>query len=198
MEIEQILNYWFGAEEDDGEVAVQQTELWWGQDPETDKELKTRFGELVPRAAAGELDTWASTARGRLALIILLDQMPRAIYRGTPTAFGFDAKALSLCLDGLELKLDHQLRPIERVFFLLPLEHAEDPEMQELSVKRFLELEAEVPPQLRTTFGEFVDYAIKHRDIIESFGRFPHRNQILGRESTLEEIELLKEAGSSF
>jgi uncharacterized protein (DUF924 family) len=196
--IEQILEYWFGAEEDDGEVAQQQAKLWWGQDPETDERLRTDFGSLSEQAAAGELDGWAESARGRLALIILLDQLPRAISRGLPEAFGCDARALSLSLQGLELKHDHQLRPIERVFFLLPLEHAEDLKTQDLSVKRFLELEAEVPPQLRTTFGEYVDYAVKHRDVIERFGRFPHRNEILERESTLEEIEFLKQPGSSF
>ncbi len=138
------------------------------------------------------------TPRGRLALILLLDQLPRAIYRGTPRAFEKDDKALGLAREGLQLKMDHHLRYIERLFFLLPLEHAEDLDAQQQSVRRFLELEAEVAPPLRPAFGGFVEYAVRHRDVIERFGRFPHRNEILGRESTAEEEAFLKEPGSSF
>lgn len=198
MAIEEILSYWFGDHPDDGEVAKQKSKLWWEHDPELDRELSDRFGSLVEQAAEGALDSWADTAQGRLALILLLDQLPRAIYRDTPRAFATDGKALSLTRVGLQQKADHQLRPIERVFFLLPLEHSEDLEAQQLSVRRFLELESEVTPPLRVAFGNFVDYAVRHRDIIERYGRFPHRNSILGRESTAEEEAFLQEPGSSF
>ena len=198
MKIESILDFWFGTNPNDAVVAKEQAELWWSKNYETDNEMRRRFEDTVRAAAAGELNEWRATVRGRLALIILTDQFPRNIYRETARAFSCDSKALAWCLDGLHGRSDRELRPIERVFFYLPLEHAESREHQAKSVECFTELVASVPMEQRSTFEEYLDFAVHHRDIIDRFGRFPHRNNILGRESTAEELASLTEPGSGF
>ena len=160
--------------------------------------MRRRFEDAVRSATTGELNEWRATARGRLALIILTDQFPRNIYRHTARAFFYDSKALAWCLDGLDGRIDRELRPIEKVFFYLPLEHAESREHQTKSVECFSELAASVPMEQRSTFEEYLDFAIRHRDIIDRFGRFPHRNNILGRESTPEELAFLTQSVSFF
>jgi uncharacterized protein (DUF924 family) len=198
MTAEAILDFWFGSEADDAAVARQRADLWWSKNRETDDQIRDRFESCVTRATSGQMNDWLRTARGRLALILLADQFPRSIYRDTARAFSCDVKALTWCIEGLEKKIDRELRPIERVFFYLPLEHAESIEHQELSVKCFGELASTVPAEQRPLFEEYLDYAIRHRDIIARFGRFPHRNQILGRESSAEELAFLAEPKSSF
>lgn len=131
-------------------------------------------------------------------MILLTDQFPRSIYRDSPRAFAYDAKALAWSLDGVQERVDLKLRSIERVFFYLPLEHAESLQYQEQSVKHFRELLDEVGPDLKPIFQSYLDYAVRHRDIIARFGRFPHRNKILGRKSTPEELAFLALPGSSF
>ena len=196
--IGEILNFWFGTHPDDAAVAKEQAALWWSKNEATDEEIRRRFEDLVPAAAQGELDPWAATARGRLALIILVDQFPRNIYRDTAQAFFADAKALALSVEGLERGVARELRPIERVFCYLPLEHSESLAHQERSVRCFSDLVAAVPAEQKKTFDEYLDYARRHRDVIARFGRFPHRNKILGRPSTAEELAFLSEPGSSF
>jgi len=120
------------------------------------------------------------------------------MYRNTPAAFAHDALARKWCKEGLRIGAQDALRPIERVFFYLPLEHAESVEDQELSVALYRELVSAAGPEGAEVFGGFLDYAVRHRDVIVRFGRFPHRNRILGRASTAEEIEFLKQPGSSF
>jgi len=198
MDIETVLEFWFGADADDAAVAKAQAKLWWSKNVDIDSEIRRRFEDGVRAAAEGRLDDWAAIPRGRLALIILTDQFPRNIYRDTPQAFAYDAKALGWCLDGLAQRSDLQLRPIERVFFYLPLEHSESLAHQERMVRCFEELFAAVALEQKQTFAEYLDFARRHRDIIGRFGRFPHRNKILGRESTPEEIAFLAEPGSSF
>lgn len=193
-----VLDYWFGTQVGDAATAAAQKKLWWSKDAAVDAEIRGRFGALVAAAAGGAHRNWADTPRGRLALILLFDQFPRNMYRDTPQAFAHDAQALQLALDGLAAGADSQLRPIERVFFYLPLEHAESAEMQERSVALFAALAAGVPAAERETFTGYADYAVRHRDIIRRFGRFPHRNRILGRASTPEETGFLKQPGSSF
>jgi uncharacterized protein (DUF924 family) len=197
-EIDELLGFWFGDSDDDAAVAQSQSKLWWSHDPATDNEIKQRFGDLVARAAAGELDDWAETARGRLALILLFDQLPRNIHRGFPKAFATDPRALRLALEGLQAGVDEELRPIEKVFLMMPLEHSESLDRQEESVRRFRALAEEAPENLKATFEYYLDYAVRHRDIIARFGRFPHRNELLGRISTSEELAFLEEPGSSF
>jgi uncharacterized protein (DUF924 family) len=198
MKIHTVLDFWFGANPDDAAAAKEQAALWWSKNKAIDDEIRRRFGDQVRAAANGALDDWLATARGRLASIILLDQFPRNIYRDTARAFSYDAKALAISLEGLEQGMDKELRPIERVFFYLPLEHSEFLAHQERSVKCFGDLVASVPAEQKRIFAEYLDYAMRHRDTIARFGRFPHRNKILGRESTAEESAFLTEPGSSF
>jgi uncharacterized protein (DUF924 family) len=195
---DELLAFWFGDDSDDAAVAAAKAELWWGHSPATDELLRERFGAAATEAAAGRLDHWAESPRGRLALILLLDQLPRAIHRDTPGSFAQDAATRILAEQGLESGADELLRPIERLFFYLPLEHSEDLEDQDRSVELFRELAESISEEERPTFWSFVDYAKKHREVIARFGRFPHRNQILGRESTEEEKVFLEQPGSSF
>ena len=195
---DEILAFWFGDDPDDSATAAAKAELWWGHSPATDEVLQERFGSAASAAAAGVLDHWTGSPRGRLALILLLDQLPRAIRRDTPEAFAQDDAARKTAAQGLESGADRLLRPIERLFFYLPFEHSEDLEDQDRSVELFRELALSVPEEQRPTFAGFVDYANRHREVIDRFGRFPHRNRILGRESTAEEIAFLEQPGSSF
>jgi uncharacterized protein (DUF924 family) len=193
-----IHEFWFGASTDDAIVAQERAKLWWIKREETDNAIRQRFEAYVLKAASHELDAWAATPTGRLALIILTDQFPRNIYRNTPQFFAFDALALAWCKEGVEGNVQVALRPIERVFFYLPLEHSESLDDQERSVALFRELVDSLVPSQRAAFEGFLDYAIRHRDVITRFGRFPHRNRILGRASSPEELAFLKEPGSSF
>lgn len=195
---DELLEFWFGNDPDDAAVAEAKAELWWGHRADLDEELQARFGAAVSAAAAGVIDHWTYRPQGRLALILLLDQLPRAIYRGTPEAFEQDEKARRVARKGLDSGAHKLLRPIQRVFFYLPFQHSEDLEDQDLSVELYRDLAASVPDELRTKFAEFVDYAVRHRDVISRFGRFPHRNLVLGRVPTPEEIEFLEQPGSSF
>ncbi|HHQ4525031.1 TPA: DUF924 family protein [Aeromonas veronii] len=194
-----LLDFWFGDEADDVLRATRQAPLWWGKSSETDALLAKQFGVQAEAAANGELADWADLHHGRLALILLLDQLPRNIHRGTPAAFARDPLARDLCLKGLSIGADKSLSPLERVFFYLPLEHAESREQQARSVALFEALAAEqagTPAQ--ATFAGFTDFARRHQVIIERFGRFPHRNDILGRTSTPEEAAFLQQPGSGF
>lgn len=194
-----IHTFWFGTNAmDDAQIAQARSSLWWSKDPVTDAAMRDRFSDTVAAAAEGRLDHWSVSPQGRLSLILLTDQFPRNIYRDTPRAFAFDAQAAAWCREGLQRDDHHRLRPIERVFFYLPLEHAESMEDQERGVALFTELQATVPPAQRPAFDSFLRFAERHRDIIRRFGRFPHRNAILGRASTPEEIAFLMEKGSSF
>jgi uncharacterized protein (DUF924 family) len=194
----ELFEVWFGDQKDDAEAGESQAGLWWGQSSETDEMLSARFGPAASAAASGALDHWTGSPEGRLGLILLLDQLPRVIHRGTPGAFAQDEKARRVALKGLASAADRLLRPIERVFFYLPFEHSEDREDQKRSVELFEALAAEVPAGWKKTFDNYLDYAVRHREIVDRFGRFPHRNAILGRVSTPEEIEFLKQPGSGF
>ncbi|MDC0717328.1 DUF924 family protein [Nannocystis bainbridge] len=162
---------------------------WFVRSDDLDRDIRDQFGELHARAASGALDGWAASSRGALALVILLDQFPRNMFRGTPEAFATDAKARDVANAALSAGLEHDLTQEERLFLYLPLEHSEDLADQERCVELMRALD-ETPMWL--------DYAIRHRDIIARFGRFPHRNSVLGRESTGEECEFLIQPGSSF
>jgi len=196
-----ILDFWFGEgfeESDDPTIAGRQSGLWWGKDEAVDRDMAERFGALVNDAGAGKLDAWKAAPDGRLALILLTDQFPRNIHRGTPAMFAFDEVARQLCAEGREDGDDRRLRPIQRVFFYLPLEHSEDADDQARCVDLMRGLADRVPESQRRTFEGFVDFALAHKRIVDRFGRFPHRNAILGRESTPEELGFLKQPGSSF
>ncbi|MGQ0619523.1 MAG: DUF924 family protein [Panacagrimonas sp.] len=198
-DIEPLLEFWFGAgTEDPVATAGAQESLWWGAQPETDRLIGARFGDLRRLATEGALDAWLASARGRLAAIVLIDQFSRNLFRGRPEAFAHDALARSWCLDGIAEAADRALRPIERVFFYLPLEHSESREDQAHSVTLYEALAREVSPDLRGLFDGYAGFARAHRDIIERFDRFPHRNTVLGRPSTAEEQVFLTQPRSSF
>lgn len=153
---------------------------------------------MLERAAHGEFASWASGPRRRLALIILFDQVPRNIYRGTPAAFAFDREALALCVEGMQLVADCALHPVERIFFYLPLQHAESMEAQDAAMAAFQRLVAESPPELRAYCEYTAKFSRSHREIIAKFGRYPHRNKTLGRDSTPAELQWLATDGESF
>ncbi|MCP5343993.1 MAG: DUF924 domain-containing protein [Pseudomonadales bacterium] len=195
---EDILRFWFGEQSDDASIAARQAPLWWQKKPQTDALIRKRFETAVKTAAAGALSAWSQTPDGRLALIILLDQFPRNMYRDSPRAFLCDPQARDLCLQGLERGDDLRLRPIERVFFYLPLEHAEDRALQARSVELFEALAASTHKAGMVDLSSYAEFARRHQRIIDRFGRFPHRNAILGRVSSAEEEAFLKTPGSSF
>ncbi len=198
MTADAIIDFWFGSNPDDSVVAKEKSALWWSKNTQIDNEIRQRFESWVAKAAGGELWQWQTTPRGRLALILLTDQFPRNIYRDSAGAFAHDSQALAWCLNGIAQGLDLKLRPIERVFFYLPLEHSESLQHQEQAVKYFGELFLMVSSESKPAFEEYLNFAVRHRDVIARFGRFPHRNKILGRESTADERAFLAEPGSSF
>lgn len=195
---DRVLAFWFGPPGSATEIAGRQRKLWFGKSPENDRTVVERFAATLVGATAGRLDHWARTPRGRLALVIVLDQFPHHIHRDQPQAFATDPQSLALSLDALDSGEDRKLAPIERVFLYLPLEHAESLELQERSVSLYEQLAHEAATDERALFDGFLDYARKHRDVVARFGRFPHRNEILGRASTPDELEFLKQPGSRF
>jgi len=195
---EEILDYWFGQLSSDQDFPDDRAKLWFSKNDDTDSFIRDSFEIDVQAAAQGKLEDWKETARGNLAWIILLDQFTRNIYRGQPEAFASDPLALAASLAAQERGFDQQLRPLERLFVYLPMEHAEDRTMQQKSVHAFERLLEACPPGLEVAYDSFRDYAVRHLKIIEQFGRFPHRNTVLGRASTPEEEEFLKQPGSGF
>jgi uncharacterized protein (DUF924 family) len=191
---EAILDFWFGSLDAEGNPLPENMKRWWTKDPAFDARISREFGADLERAARGELDAWTDTARSRLALIILLDQFSRNVYRETLVAFANDPRALAVALEGIERGHDRELSPTGRNFMYMPLMHAEDREVQERCVETFTRAVEEAGDLFRNG----LDFAIRHRDIVARFGRFPHRNRILGRESTPEELEFLTQPGSSF
>lgn len=191
--IDEIHDYWFGPLNDHGMSDAAQHALWFKADPATDEHCRTHFGSWLERALAGELNHWANSDRGLLALIILLDQFSRNIYRGTPQTFSGDVRALELAQQTVASGRHQRLPAIHQVFLYLPLEHCEDLEVQEECVTLLQELAAITGDE---QMAQFTRYAIAHRDVIASFGRFPHRNKILGRPSSpAEQAHLEKHGG---
>ncbi len=197
-EIDRVLTFWFTGRELDSPRIDARMDRWFGDNPEMDAEIRGQFGGLVEQASSGELDSWAESARGRLALIILIDQFRRNIFRGTAEAFASDAKALKLCVDGIVAGAHKELGPVEQIFYFMPLQHAESRKVQAKSVSIYQALANRVSDTLRETFLTTAQFAELHRDIIDEFGRFPHRNKVLGRASTPEEDAYLSEDVPSF
>ena len=166
---------------------------WWFQGgPEVDREISERFGRVLEEARRGMLDSWAETPQGRLALIVVLDQFSRNVYRGSPLSYTQDEKALKLAVEGIDAGMDGELSPMERIFFWMPLAHSEDLALQDRVVRHQEEEAANAPPHLRAMAEFGVSQARAARDVIARFGRHPHRNEILGRTSTSEELEYLR------
>ena len=193
-----VLAYWLGDVPPSNASALEKRALWFTKSDAADREIAHQFGDHVEEAKAGELDHWAQTAEGTLALLIVLDQFTRNIWRGKPESFSGDEKALALAKLALSHGLDVQVPSVPRMFFYLPLEHAEDMPCQNASVAAFEQLAAGADAASREFFNGTLDYAHRHRQVIAQFGRFPHRNPILGRPSTLEEQHYLAQPGAGF
>jgi uncharacterized protein (DUF924 family) len=170
---------------------------WFAPDQERDSRLAARFGDLVEACASGQRYRWLDEPEGRLALIISLDQLPRNLFRGTPRAFAHDSYTAALCLAAVHTGQDRELLPIQRAFLYMPLQHMEDLQAQQAGVQLYDQLGAE-NPQWPIFADEVAPFARLHHDIIARFGRFPHRNAILGRENTAEEAEYLAGEAPTF
>ena len=192
--IHDILNFWFGDLGRADLPSSDRTNLWFGESDKLKKEMATMFNKEYQAAISGELNDWLKTPRGRLALIILLDQFSRWAYRNTPNAFTQDKLAQKICIEGLKEKMDKSLTLIERVFFYMPLVHAEESGIQDQSIQLFQSLVSLSMTETTQVYQLFLAYAYAHFRVVKEFGRFPQRNQILGRVSTDAEIAFLKSA----
>ena len=187
---QEILDFWFRSEDEEGYGEFR--EAWFTRDREFDREIRDRFEPVYEEAAGGGLDHWKSEAQSCLALIIVLDQFPRNMYRGDERMYAADEKAREAARHAIEHAYDRELSPYGRLFTYLPFEHSEELDDQRLSVELFRGLATEMGSE------DLLGYAVRHLEIVERFGRFPHRNEILGRRTTPEEAEFLSGAGSSF
>jgi uncharacterized protein (DUF924 family) len=194
-----VLDYWISAGGEDHLFANRQHRLWFTKSEATDAFIAQHFLQLHAALHDGLADAWARAGpRARLAAIIVLDQFSRNMFRDTPDAFASDPLALRLAKDGIATGDDERLTEIERSFFYLPFEHSEALSDQDESVRLFGRLAATARPTLKPICTSSLDYALQHRDVIRRFGRFPHRNAILGRENTHEEEEYLSKPGAGF
>jgi uncharacterized protein (DUF924 family) len=191
-EIEAVHDFWFGPLDEAGLCAPDQHDLWFKRSAANDALIHERFGELAARATAGELRDWAHSDRGLVALVVILDQFNRNIHRGSARAFAGDERALSLARHAIGTGHYQRLPAIHQVFLYLPLEHCEDLEVQEECVTLFEELAAVTGSE---QIADFTRYAVAHRDVIARFGRFPHRNVLLGRNSSPDELDYLSKHG---
>jgi uncharacterized protein (DUF924 family) len=190
----EVRRFWFGRLPLKADGVKERLALWFGigaDEQRADELVRARFGALIERAAAGALAAWADSPRRRLSLILLLDQFPRHVYRGTERAFATDREALALTLSGMQSAADAALTPVERIFFYMPLQHAELLDAQEESVAAYRRLLAEAPEELEEMFASSLESAELHRAIVARFGRFPHRNRVLGRPNTPQEESYL-------
>ena len=190
--VDAILDFWFGRWRRDRTAYGEPRQAWFVKEPTFDAAIRDRFLDDFEQAAAGQLDAWKVEPESCLALILLLDQCPRNLFRGDARAFATDAQALVVALGAIASQLDQSLQPVQRWFIYLPLEHSENLAHQNQCVDLFRQLGNDPASQ------NVLNYAIQHRDIIARFGRFPHRNAILGRPNTPEEEAFLTQPGSSF
>jgi uncharacterized protein (DUF924 family) len=202
---EQILEVWFADVVEYPEHLVSRFAYWFGSDEDTvdsikahDEWLQHRFLRDVEIASNGQLEGWAHTPRGRLALILLLDQFRRNIFRGTAQAFTHDRRALDLSVAGLRLGVDEKLALPERIFFYMPFQHSESLHVQDESVHLYERLAQAADTTVAPVLNDVLRYARMHRDIIQQFGRFPHRNRVLGRTSTDAELAFLSRSANDF
>ncbi len=187
--VEEVLSFWFGVEGEPGYGEFR--EAWFRKDPDFDRQVRDRFEDLYEAGAAGELDGWMEEARSCLALVILLDQFPRNMFRGDPRSYSTDNKAQEVAEYAVDRAFDRELPAFQRMFLYMPFMHSEDLEHQQRSVELFRALGG-------GSETDASDYAVQHMRIIERFGRFPHRNEVLGRRTTPEEAKFLTQPGSSF
>lgn len=188
-----LLDFWFGPLVN-GVAAADKRQRWFQPDADFDAQCSAQFGPLLAPALAGDLDDWLITAQGRLAFILLTDQMPRNVYRGQVLAYAWDTVALQAAREGVALRADRELAWDERSFFYMPFEHTENLLDQHLAVGLYALMRDESPRELRNQTGNSLRYAQQHRDIILRYGRFPHRNIVLGRESSVDEAAFVADS----
>ncbi len=193
-----VIEFWLGSHPLSPDNLDDRKQLWYGADASIDKLIKERFGDLVETAVAGGCSDWEHQALPRLALIIVLDQFTRNIHRGRAGAFAGDARAARLALDAIESGMDGEVGLIERSFFYLPLQHAEDLAIQKRCVEVTERHDADCAAAFENFAGESISYAREHRDVVARFGRFPHRNKALGRQSTDEELAYLADGAPDY
>ena len=195
---EAILAFWFGRGADDPAEAAARERFWFGASREADERVRERFAPVVEAAAGGELDGWLESPRAALALVVLLDQFPRNLWRGTARAFSLDAQASKAARAALERGHLQALSPVERAFLVLPLQHSESLSAQRESVRLSADIARNAPAAWRPLLEHYLGFAREHLALIERFGRFPHRNRALGRASTPEEEAHLRGGGAAF
>ncbi len=187
---EEVLAFWFGREGEEGYGGFR--EAWFSRNPDFDLEIRDRFEDVYEEAVAGGLEAWKGAAQSCLALIVVLDQFPRNMFRGDARMYAADHLALAAARHAVERAYDRELPPFQRMFVYLPFEHSEDLDDQRFSMELFRGLAGEMGSD------DLLVYAAQHLKIVERFGRFPHRNEILGRRTTPEEAKFLEEPNSSF
>ena len=195
MNPQDILTFWFG--DDVTTIPEEQYQLWFGKSAATDQAVQA-FAATREQAVRGDLNHWQESAEGVLALIILIDQFSRNLFRNDPKAFEFDLLGQELAALAVTNSFDKALTAVQRIFIYLPFEHAEDRFLQAQSVGFFTQLCHEAPEGLQQQLATTLDYAKRHQVVVERFGRFPHRNEVLGRASTSQELAFLEEPNSSF
>ncbi|MDP0588367.1 MAG: DUF924 family protein [Candidatus Endonucleobacter bathymodioli] len=193
LDHQKVLDYWFQGEP----LGRSQRARWWQQQAEIDHEIRQEFGDLIVKLSDGLHIEWSETAHGRLAAIVCFDQFSRNIYRNSAKAFSFDEKALFLTVEGINLGHDTKLNMFERTFFMMPLMHDESMDSQDRCIE-FYESVVGIKGEFNQYVKEVLGFALRHREVIESFGRYPHRNKVLGRQSTEEEVSFLRQMGFPF
>src|SRR5262245_44358070 len=195
---EAILAFWFGRAAEDPAEATSRETFWFEPSRETDSLIRELFAPAMEAATQGELDSWLRAPRSALALVLLLDQFPRNVWRGTAQAFMHDAQALRAAREAVARGQLRELAPLEQAFLVLPFQHSESIQDQRESVRLSSEIAQLAPPGWRALLEGYLQFAIQHLKLIERFGRFPHRNQVLGRNPTSEEEAYLREGGTRF
>jgi len=192
----EIHEFWFSKEFEINQMS--NSSIWFTASKELDIEIKSLFESSIRAAGTGELNSWLETPNTCLSLVILLDQFPRNAFRGSGESFRYDPIALKSSKYGIKMGHDKALSPVERWFFYLPFMHAENTDDQNLSLKLFSQLRDEAPSELKSNFESIYEFALKHFNSVQMFGRFPARNNALGRKSTQQELEFLQENPSGF
>ncbi len=195
---QQIHDYWFGPAHDWLQVLANNSRRWFEKGRELDAEIRAQFSDTLALARRGELDDWQDSLVGTVALVLLLDQFPRHIFRGTAEAFACDGQALRACLGGLERGLDTSMSPVQQGFYYLPLQHCEDIAIQDRSVELMELRTSQAAPEFKDYMTTTLEFARRHREIVLRFGRYPHRNESLGRVSTREELDFLAAGADRF
>ena len=191
---EQVLHYWFDDAERDIERLHERSKIWYSISTERDEEIKRKFGTLLQEIATGQRQEWLQTSSGVLALVLVLDQFTRQIYRKKPEAFAHDAQAIAITYSGISRGLDQEMSVPGRLFFYHPLQHSEKLKDQEFGVQIVRNLLSHCDEKWHAYVDESIRYFEEHYETVRRFGRFPHRNEVLDRRSTAEELEFLRTA----